>query len=309
MLRIPPDAASRAANTLKNVGFVRELRRRWESWQLRRALADQVRDLPCITLERFQRIQPPLFERFLLPPSMTAEELSDVDHPSFSVYFRITAEKSGGLHVTDRFPTAPFFTRQRMLATVYDHLGTENIQALSLGDIGGCNGYYSFLAEPHGFAMLDVYDVRRVHERQHALLRKHARPASRTRFHLLDASTGMPPKLHDLLLVQGVLYHLYDHYGFLRALYQATNRWLLLDTELSGRADLYNLCKLENPEDPRMGATGIALYPSYLTVLALLQQVGFATIARVLPPDDVADLHGYRHRRRVMLLCAKPAAS
>jgi 2-polyprenyl-3-methyl-5-hydroxy-6-metoxy-1,4-benzoquinol methylase len=269
----------------------------------RRSLVREVRNVRCISADRFRTLEEngPFQDVELDHLSETEQDL--IRHVSFRNYFHV--EWIGDrCKITDRHPETPFAQRQAMLATVYEQIPAEQRKNLSICDLGGSNGYYSFLAERYGFREVTVIEAREVHQSQFDLIKDKIAKGSKARFRLLDVAHGLSGS-YDVVLAQGLLYHLYDHLSFLEALYRVTNKFLVLETALSGRFGFLNLTQLENVIEPRTGTQGISIYPSYTTVLALLRVAGFRKVSRILAPEHVTDREGYRSGYRVMFLAEK----
>ncbi|HET8810832.1 MAG TPA: hypothetical protein VFM65_11285 [Flavobacteriaceae bacterium] len=286
-------------NKAKNIGFLRELYRSYTQKHVKNKLLEGVGELKSMDAASFEKQQTTPFKNLSL--ENTEKNRQVVNDPGFKIYFR-SQENNSHISVTDQFNGAPYFTRQRMLATAYNYIGLENLKNYSMADLAGSCGYYSFLAAPFGFDKITVLEGRKEYEEQFSILREKTAVNS-IDWNQKDVTQGI--ETYDVVLCQGLLYHLYDHLGFLSMLFNKTKHILILETELSGHKGFLNYSKYEDVADNRQGLAGIAMYPSYLTVISLLKTVGFKKITRVAPPTDVADLHGYNKNRRTMLICEK----
>ncbi len=286
-------------NKLKNIRILRELYRTYSQKEQKNKLLSEVHELKSIKENDFNALKSDLFKSITI--ENTGENRLLTSDPGFKVYFK-TEVVDNKIHISDHFKGAPYFSRQRMLATAYHYIGLDKIKNFTLTDLAGSCGYYSFLAFPYGFKEITVLEGRKEYKEQYQLLQDKI-PAINVVWEQKDVTKGIDS--YDVVLCQGLLYHLYDHLEFLSMLYRKANHYLVLETELSGHSGFLNLSKFEDVSDNRQGLAGIALYPSYLTVISLLKTAGFKKITRVAPPTGIDDLHGYNKNRRTMLVCEK----
>jgi len=281
----------------KNVGILRRMYRGIKERKLIAALEEGLEHQRALPKAAYLQQQTGRFE----PREIDVASAAGIaDSPSMHIYFSI--ERTGDkLRITDQVPDTNFHTRQRMLATAYGLLQPAAGQTLC--DLGGSNGYYSFLAAPYGF-QCTVVDPRPEHEQQFGFIRDQLGGSRDVTFVLGDLDT-VRERSFDIVMTQGLLYHLYDHLGFMKEVHRIATKAVILETELSGEGPFRNLVKVEDVGDLRMGTGGLAGYPGYGAVLALVRAAGFRRTVRIGHPNDEKDLHGYELGRRIMLLCFK----
>lgn len=208
-------------------------------------------------------------------------------------------------------------TRARMLDQLIDAQFPGDRGALSAIDIACHQGWFSLQLARAGFGRVDAIDARAEHVADTQLLARvyeqtTINPRQRDVFALNAQDDGM----HDLVVMFGLLYHLENPVGALRAARALTRKACVIETQvvphLGGMVDWGSyeyvrplkgcfgiIDEIEEVHAPEASVTGVCLAPSTEGLLWLLHAVGFRN-AYVLPvPAD-----GYeqlRHGKRVMV--------
>ncbi len=228
-----------------------------------------------------------------------------VHNISMEQYFSTKQEGSGTvLWDGDSFA---YNTRQRMLHTAYKSLFGPSLSGLSVLDVGCSSGYYSFCcARAQARSVLGV-DARPEHEDQFRLLHELLGMPKTCEYRNVDMESGLESlqEQYDLVLAQGVMYHVYDHPRFVRNLYRLTRKVLVLEGACSGRRD--NLCKadIEDPMNLRESVHGPVLYPSLPWMITMLRWAGFKDVRYVAHPSGLKDICGFAGLWRAMLVAVK----
>lgn len=97
-----------------------------------------------------------------------------------------------------------------------------------------------------------MVDSRGEHEREFRFIQERMGGSGTPRFIRGDVSHADVKPSYDVMLVQGLLYHLFDHWSFLQ-LMRAERKYIILETELSGYSGYLSLAKFEDVGDLRMG--------------------------------------------------------
>ncbi len=226
---------------------------------------------------------------------------------SMRVYFQ-TAEADGGFTITDNYPTSHFYSRQHMLYAAYKTaLGAQGISGCSVLDIGCSSGYYSFHATRLGAARVQGIDARPEHEEQFRVLHGMLKLPDSCSYKNVDMEYGLEQlqETYDVLLAQGVMYHVYDHPRFFKNLFRMTNKLLILEGGCSGRPDRLCYPDIERTGHLRYSIHGPVLYPSVPWTIELLEWVGFKKILYIDLPDGIHDGWGFQQLKRVMLVAIK----
>ena len=213
-----------ALSFAKNNYLIRSLYRWNKGRRLVKELLADVPNLKSMSQEEYLNYQQQIFARCTLE-NLSAEDKAIMSSPSFQTYFTTRFNTETTCEISDIATShSNYFTRQRMLATIYSHLSKEKVAEWEMCDLGGSNGYYSFLAAPSGFQKIDVVDPRPEHEQQFHFIRNRLVPQSGNtlRYILGDIDNKDVKPAYDIMLVQGLLYHLYDHFSFLQKLYNMT---------------------------------------------------------------------------------------
>lgn len=228
-----------------------------------------------------------------------------VHNISMEQYFSTRREGEGAvLWDGDSFA---YNTRQRMLHTVYTNLLGSSLSGHSVLDVGCSSGYYSFCcARAQASSVLGV-DARPEHEDQFRLLHEMLGMPKTCEYRNVDMESGLESlqESYDLVLAQGVMYHVYDHPRFVKNLCRLTRKVLVLEGACSGRSD--NLCKadIEDPTNLRESVHGPVLYPSLPWMIRMLRWAGFKDIRYVGHPAEVQDICGFARLWRAMLVAVK----
>ena len=262
--------------------------------------------------EEFQAWCPPLFPPGSTIPSDTlagsglrCDEL--VRDVSMQQYFRMSC-KDGGLIITDDYAGSHYTSRQRMLEAVYRG-PVGGLAGKRVLDIGCSSGYYAFFCARDGAKRVVGIDARPEHEKQFGLLRRTLRLEFVASYRNLDMEYGLEQldETFDVVLAQGVIYHVYDHPRFVKNLHRLTRGWLVLEGACSGRTDYLCKADLEDTANLRASVHGPVLYPSLPWLVRLLRWAGFDALHYVRLPSDVEDRWGFGGFWRVMLACRKVA--
>ena len=229
-----------------------------------------------------------------------------VQNESMSGYFNV-AQKDRAYWITDDYAGAPYHSRQRMLQAVYEKYWPGSLRGASTLDIGCSSGYYSFFLSRAGAGPVLGIDARPEHQDQFRLLHHMLKLPASCRYETADMENGMEnlPDSYDLVLAQGVMYHVYDHPRFIRNLYRLTRRILVLEGACSGCSD--NLCAavMEDTANLRASIHGPVIFPSLSWMIELLRWVGFKEVLYVNLPDGVKDTWGFDRLERAMLVALK----
>ncbi len=226
---------------------------------------------------------------------------------SMRVYFQ-AAEADGGFTITDGHAKSHFNSRQHMLYAVYQKcLGARGLAGCSVLDIGCSSGYYSFHAARLGAARVLGVDARPEHEEQFRVLHGMLNLSESCAYRHVDMEYGLEQlqETFDVVLAQGVMYHVYDHPRFLKNLHRLTNKVLVLEGGTSGYANRACWPDIEKTGHLRYSIHGPVLYPSVSWTIELLHWVGFREVLYVDLPDGIADTWGFQQLKRVMLAAIK----
>jgi len=246
-----------------------------------------------------------------LPASLSLKAHADLKsfatNESMRVYFK--AEPFNQTYtITDGHPGSHFYSRQYMLYAAYRRcLGDQLLNGCTLLDVGCSSGYYSFHAARLKAARVVGIDARPEHEEQFRVLHKLFNIPDTCSYQNVDMEFGLEQmkETHDVVLAQGVMYHVYDHPRFLKNLYRLTNKLLVLEGGCSGQADLLCYPDIERTGHLRYSIHGPVLYPSVAWTIELLRWAGFREVIYVDIPDGIQDTWGFNRLKRVMLLALK----
>lgn len=254
---------------------------------------------------------PPLLPRPAeVPPDVKLDHYPTtdqaIDKDSMPQYFQIRRE-AGRIWLTDDYPGSHYYSRQRMLQTVYDRCFPEGLAGVSFLDVGCSSGYYTFFASRAGASPAVGIDARPEHADQFKLLHAMLGLSESCCYRHVDMETELETmsETYDIVVAQGVLYHVYDQPRFLKNMYRLTNKVLVLEGECSGRAD--NLCigTLEDANNIRSSLHGPAIYPSLPWMIQMARWAGFRKIHYVPLPENIEDGWGFSRLKRAMLACEK----
>lgn len=267
--------------------------------------------IPPLDMAEYRRECPPLFPAPApVPASFRPRHVERLDqvvqHKSMETYFEI-GRSADGFTLTDDRPQSCYTARQRMLHAAYKRLGPGGIQGGSVLDVGGSSGYYSFFCSRHGAARVVDLEARPDHEDHFELLRQMLRLPDTCVFQQGDMEYGMEAlnETFDLVLAQGVMYHVYDHPRFVKNLYRLSRRMVIVEGDCSGRDDDFCYPVIENVQDPRASIYGPSLEPSLSWMIILLRWAGFKDVAYVRPPAEVEESWGFRRLGRAMVVGMK----
>jgi hypothetical protein len=212
-------------------------------------------------------------------------------------------------------------TRWRMLSACLDErLGPQaetDRAGLSALDLACHQGWFAVKLAQSGFGRVHGVDARATHVADSQLIANiyglDGLSFSEGDIHALDAGElGQ----FDLVLMLGLLYHLENPVGALRACRALCRKLCLIETQvvpgISGYVD-YGSYEFVRPlkgsfgiidetgetHGPEASITGICLVPSLEALLWTLQKVGFSSVSVLPPPDDAYEQ--LRHHKRVMV--------
>ena len=239
-------------------------------------------------------------------PDGDAAEAELIDNVSMRNYFRVE-RKDSGWRITDDYPGSHYLSRQRMLYGVYRRFLGDRLEGTTVLDVGCSSGYYAFFCSRLGAGGVLGIDARPEHARQFEWLHRLLALPDSCRYRHLDMERELPGLAgpYDLVLAQGVLYHVYDHPGFVRELYRLTGRLLVLEGDCSGYAGNVCLAKMEDTACLRYSIHGPAIYPSVRWMVELLRWAGFEQVGYVRLPAEIRDTWGFGRLRRAMLVALK----
>lgn len=134
----------------------------------------------------------------------------------------------------------------------------------------------------------------------------------------VDIHDVMPEKYgrFDIVLMLGLIYHLENPVGAIRAAHALTKDVCLIETQvapnLSGQLDWGNyqfvkpmmgsfalIDETHETHGPEMSTTGICLAPSIEGLMWIMQAVGFKQVELIKPPENAYEQH--RFKKRVMV--------
>ncbi len=208
-------------------------------------------------------------------------------------------------------------TRTQMLDAALDAEFGGRLDGLSAVDLACHQGWFSAHLARRGFASVLGIDARPEHVADASLVRDALGLAQWT---LRQSDVHDPALLdlglHDLVLCFGLIYHLENPVGALRAARALTRRLCLVETQvvpgLTGWVD-YGSYRFVRPlkgsfgiidetgetHGPEASTTGICLVPSVEALVWIMQRIGFSRVEVLPVPED-----GYEqlvHRKRVMV--------
>lgn len=264
------------------------------------------------TYTDYKTVCRPLTEKpMALPSDLTLKAHTDLNafanNESMRVYFK-AEESNGRITLTDNHPKSHFYSRQYMLYAAYRRcLGDNLLKGCSVLDVGCSSGYYSFHAARLGASKVVGIDARPEHEEQFSVLHKMLNIPDSCTYSHVDMEFGLEQMkdTYDVVLAQGVMYHVYDHPRFLKNLYRLTNKLLILEGGCSGQADLLCYPDIERTGHLRYSIHGPVLYPSVAWTIELLRWAGFREVIYVDLPDGIEDVWGFNRFKRVMLTAVK----
>ena len=267
--------------------------------------------LQSVDLESYRRALQPLFPQPTLVPvdvplahyTSLAEAVSN---DSMRIYLSVVGNSSS-YAITDDYPASCYYSRQRMLYSVYRRFMGETLKGVSVLDIGCSSGYYSFFCSRLGASRVLGIDARPEHADQFHVLRHMLKIGPSTQYQHVDMEYGMEnlKDSFDVVLAQGVMYHVYDHPRFIRNLYRLTRKVLVLEGDCSGRLDRLCQAGMEDTGTMRASIHGPSLAPSIPWAVDLLRWVGFRNLTYVCLPSEVQDQWGFHRLYRAMIVAEK----
>lgn len=268
--------------------------------------------LESLSLSDYKVCCPPLF------PAMTEVDAraalkhhpdwrTTFDNKSMRNYFNIDVDANERATLSDDYPNSHYYSRQRMLQSVYTKLIGSSLEGMSVLDIGCSSGYYSFFAARAGASPVVGIDARPEHADQFRLLHGMLKMPETCQYRHVDMETELETlrETFDIVLAQGVFYHVYDQPRFIKNLYRLTNRVLILEGQCSGRADKLCFATIEDVNDMRSSIHGPVIYPALSWMIELSRWAGFREVYYVPLPPEVPDAWGFGTLHRAMLACVK----
>lgn len=282
------------------------------------------RDLVQAVCDQYkvERIEPPALKAYhevlppLAAPPVRVEDSGVLKHYtsvgdalrniSIEQYFKVS-EEQGALSITDDYAGSVYHARQRMLYAVYQKHYGASLSGARVLDIGCSSGYYSFFCARMGAASVVGTDARPEHQDQFNLLHSALKMPGSCVYRHVDMEGEMEDMSDtaDLVLAQGVIYHVYDHPRFIKNLYRLTDKVLILEGACSGREDMLCLASMEDPTNLRESIHGPVLYPSLGWMIELARWAGFKTVQYVNYPADLPPSKWFNNLWRAMLVCVK----
>lgn len=267
--------------------------------------------IPAVPREWYEQACVPLFPQPTPVPQSPRlkfyQSVKDTVHNiSMQQYFHVT-ERGREFLITDHYEGSHYQSRQRMLYTVYRECIGDSLKGMSVLDVGCSAGYYSFFCGQLGASQVLGIDARPEHADQFALLRGMLSMPDTIRYQPLDMEFALESLTSefDVVLAQGVMYHVYDHPRFVKNLHRLTRRVLVLEGACSGRTDM--LCKADMEETTNLRASvhGPVLYPSIPWTVNLLHWAGFSKVSYIMYPQDIAPSVEHAGLWRAMLVAVK----
>ncbi|TAK64230.1 class I SAM-dependent methyltransferase [Methylobacter sp.] len=124
----------------------------------------------------------------------------------------------------------------------------------------------------------------------------------------LQAAAFLPKA--DLVFCFGLLYHLENPFAAIRALYQASNRFLLIETQIAPEEGA-GFQLVSEGQNETQGLTYHALIPSRKALVKMLYVAGFSHVMRYtgkVNHIDFNDSLSRRHRREIFLASRESGA-
>lgn len=195
-------------------------------------------------------------------------------------------------------------TRVTMLFSALDSLvTTAPWSQLTAVDIACHQGYFANLLARKGCRDVLGLDARAEHLDDAALMAR-ACGLSNMRFAQVDINAVDPRTLgaFDISLMLGLLYHIENPVGALRAARALTRRACVVETQvtpnMTGVVDwgsyqfqrqmIGSLALIDETgvtDNPESSTTGICIVPSYEALVWMLRAVGFRRVERIMPPE------------------------
>jgi SAM-dependent methyltransferase len=267
--------------------------------------------LDPLSSSEYQEICPPILGQPQRVPSnfpikAHSDLLAAVDNMSMSNYVRHEV-RDGEIFLTDIYPLSHYYSRQRMLMTIYKSYFGNRLDGLSVLDIGCSSGYYCFYASALGASSVLGFDARPEHEEQFALLHATLQAATSCTYRSIDMERDFESltETFDIVLAMGTIYHVYDHARFIQNLYRTCNKIAVIEGQCSGNSEYMCFATMEDTTISRSGLHGPVIYPSVAWVIDLMRWAGFRNVKYVELPEELDDRWGFWTFNRAMLVGEK----
>ncbi|MDT8321398.1 MAG: class I SAM-dependent methyltransferase [Xanthomonadales bacterium] len=208
-------------------------------------------------------------------------------------------------------------TRWRMLESCLDQQFGADRERLSALDLACHQGWFALKMAQAGFSRVLGVDARASHVADSRLIAD-IYGLDRLSFEQGDIHELQPGTLgrFDVVLMLGLLYHLENPVGALRACRALCKGLCIIETQIvpgmTGVVDYGSyqyvrplkgsfgiIDETEDTHGPEASITGICLVPSLEALLWLLRKVGFTEVTVLEPPPDAYEQ--LLHRKRVMV--------
>ena len=208
-------------------------------------------------------------------------------------------------------------TRWRMLEDCLDQRLGADRSNLSALDLASHQGWFAVKMAQSGFGRVKGIDARRAHVEDSSLIADiyglQGLSFEQGDIHALDADAlGQ----FDVVLMMGLLYHLENPVGALRACRALCRKLCLIETQIvpgmTGWVDYGGyqyvrplkgsfgiIDETADTHGPEASITGICLVPSLEALTWLLHKVGFSRVDVLEPPEDAYEQ--LKHHKRVMV--------
>ena len=273
-------------------------------------ISEGVKPVPLAHWDLYRRQSPPIFaEPVRLPELPPGQAEVPADDFRLGNYYQVS-ESEGFHYLTDCYPNNEcYYNRQYMLFSAYKHLLGDRFSELNFVDLGGSTGYYSFHASRLGFRNVLCIEGRQELAPAFDVIRSLA-GISNVEFLAMNVEKlEALERQFDVVLAQGIMYHTYDHLGFVRQVHRLTKSLAIIDTMLNGRMTTTLDLDEERSDNPRDSPfSSVSLTPSLPVVLRLLKAAGFKDIHNIPFParvrnsaGNVIDPFRFTQGRRLML--------
>jgi hypothetical protein len=208
-------------------------------------------------------------------------------------------------------------TRWQMLKSCLDERLGNTRQGLAAVDLASHQGWFAVKMAQDGFSSVLGVEARVSHVEDSRLISE-IFGLDHLSFEQGDIHAQDPERVgqFDVVLMLGLLYHLENPVGALRACRALCKNLCIIETQIvpgmSGFVDYGSyqfvrplkgsfgvIDETEETHGPEASITGICLVPSLDALLWTLRKVGFSDVAVLEPPEDAYEQ--LRHNKRVMV--------